>query len=615
MTSSFMMNAQLPFYNVGRHRSPSVCGPPGRGPVSKFPMKKRCSNITPPSSHGHKATRVLVAQYTWNSGDDEATDASARHLADFHPSIWGDYFLNYASQDLTLVDDDKAVEQIQELKSEVKRMLVSEDYSRPAEKLNLINQIQRLGIAYHFDREIKDFLEDIYASIRRNGSTEDEDDLHTTALQFRLLRQHGIWISSSVFDKFKGREGNFDASLVNDVRGLLSLYEASHCSKQGEETLDEALSFCFTHLKSMEEKPLIVTHALKQCIHREMPRLEARQYIETYQSIDSHNEVLLSLAKLDFNLTQKLHQREVAEIARWWKDLDFKRELPFVRDRIAECYLWNLGVYFEPEYSLARKFVTKAMAMITAVDDIYDSYGTIEELELFTRAVERWDINAADELPGYMQVCYTALLDVYSGLGDTLAEEGRSYYLYYMKEAVKIMVRMYFQEAKWFNKQYIPTVEEYMEVAVVTLGYQMLIVASLLGMPEITTEDTFQWLLSNPNIVRASAAICRLMDDIASHKFEQERGHVASAVECCMKQYGVTEQEAENELKKQVEDAWKDINEGWLHLTEVPPHVLMRIVNYARAVDVMYKDGDCFTNSQTKLKDIIASLLVDPVPV
>ncbi|PKI61660.1 hypothetical protein CRG98_017884 [Punica granatum] len=368
MTSSFMMNAQLPFYNVGRHRSPSV----------------------------------LVAQYTWNSGDDEATDASARHLADFHPSIWGDYFLNYASQDLTLVDDDKAVEQIQELKSEVKRMLVSEDYS--------------------------------------------------------------------VFDKFKGREGNFDASLVND------------------------------------------------CIHREMPRLEARQYIETYQSIDSHNEVLLSLAKLDFNLTQKLHQREVAEIARWWKDLDFKRELPFVRDRIAECYLWNLGVYFEPEYSLARKFVTKAMAMITAVDDIYDSYGTIEELELFTRAVERWDINAADELPGYMQVCYTALLDVYSGLGDTLAEEGRSYYLYYMKEAVKIMVRMYFQEAKWFNKQYIPTVEEYMEVAVVTLGYQMLIVASLLGMPEITTEDTFQWLLSNPNIVRASAAICRLMDDIASHK-------------------------------------------------------------------------------------------------
>ncbi|XP_031387316.1 (-)-germacrene D synthase-like [Punica granatum] len=493
-------------------------------------------------------------------------------------------------------------------------MLSSEDYSRPTEKLNLIDQIQRLGIAYHFDREIKDFLEDIYASIRRNGSTEDEDDLHTTALRFRLLRQHGFWISSRVFDKFKGREGNFDASLVNDVRELLSLYEASQWSTQGEDTLDEALSFCFTHLKSMEEKPVIVTHALKQSIHREMLRLEARQYIETYQSIDSHNEVLLSLAKLDFHLTQKLHQREVTEIARWRKDLDFKRQLPFVRDRIA-CYLWNSGVYFEPEYSLARKFVTKAMAMITAVDDTYDSYGTIEELELFTRAVERWDINAADELPGYMQVCYPALLDVYSGLEDMLAEQGRSYYLYYMKEAMKIMVQLYFQEAKWFNQQYIPTVEEYMEVAVVTLGYQMLIIASLLGMPEITTEDTFQWLLSNPKIVRASGAICRLMDDIASHKFEQERGHVASAVECCMKQYGVTEQEAENELKKQVEDAWKDINEGWLHLTEVPPHVLMRIVNYARAVDVMYKDGDCFTNSQTKLKDVIACLLVDPVPV
>ena len=40
---------------------------------------------------------------------------------------------------------------------------------------------------------------------------------------------------------------------------------------------------------------------------------------------------------------------------RWWKDLDFATKLPFARDRIVECYFWIVSVYFEPQYSLARK--------------------------------------------------------------------------------------------------------------------------------------------------------------------------------------------------------------------------------------------------------------------
>lgn len=97
-------------------------------------------------------------------------------------------------------------------------------------------------------------------------------------------------------------------------------------------------------------------------------------------------------------------------------------------------------------------------------------------------------------------------------------------------------------------------------------------------------------------------------------QFEQERGHIASAVECYMKQHGVEEQEAEDELKKRVDDAWKDINEECLRLTAVPTHVLTRIVNSTRMLDVIYKDGDCYTHSETtKMRDIISSLLIHPV--
>ena len=46
-------------------------------------------------------------------------------------------------------------------------------------------------------------------------------------------------------------------------------------------------------------------------------------------------------------------------------------------------------MYFEPKYFLARRILTKVIAMTSTIDDIYDVYGTLEEIELFTEAIER----------------------------------------------------------------------------------------------------------------------------------------------------------------------------------------------------------------------------------
>ena len=72
------------------------------------------------------------------------------------------------------------------------------------------------------------------------------------------------------------------------------------------------------------------------------------------------------------------------------ESLDFAMNLPFSRDRIVECYFWIVSVYFEPQYSLARKILTKVISMISILDNIYDAYGTLEELEPFTEAIERF---------------------------------------------------------------------------------------------------------------------------------------------------------------------------------------------------------------------------------
>nr|QEE82240.1 alpha-cis-bergamotene synthase [Prunus dulcis] len=540
-----------------------------------------------------------------------------RRCANFSPSMWGYHFLSYASVETNI----NAKQRAQELKEKVK-MIIMAPVKKPSQKLDLIHDIQRLGVSHHFENEIEELLQQIHTSSHCNtesGDQETDNELYTAALRFRLLRQQGYNISCDIFNNFKDSDGKFKESLVNDVVGLLSLYEATHLRIHGEDILDEALTFTTTHLESATHRlsPILskqVTHALYQPFWKGLPRLETRHYLSLYQERDSQNETLLNFAKLDFNLLQQVHQRELSEISRWWKDLDFVNKLPFARDRVVESYFWASGVHFEPQYYFARITLCKVIALITILNDIYDVYGTHEELELFTEAVERWDISAMDHLPEYMKVCYQALLDVYVEIEENLANEGNLYSIHYAREAMKVLVRAYFQKAKWFHQKYTPTMDDYMSAALNASNFA-LATTSFVGMGDIATKDSMDWVFDDPKMVKAASLIGRIMNDIKSHQFEQKRGHVASAVECYMKEYGATEEEANIELSKQVNNAWKDINETSIQNTTIPVPLLLRILNLARVVEVLYKHGDGFTHAGIFLKDSVVSLFVEPVPL
>lgn len=71
--------------------------------------------------------------------------------------------------------------------------------------------------------------------------------------------------------------------------------------------------------------------------------------------------------------------------------MNLVEELSFARDRAVEGYIWALGVYYEPKYSLARIMLAKVIALATVLDDMYDIYATLDELQLFTEAIERFD--------------------------------------------------------------------------------------------------------------------------------------------------------------------------------------------------------------------------------
>ncbi|KAI9093358.1 hypothetical protein K1719_027372 [Acacia pycnantha] len=547
-----------------------------------------------------------------------ASSHCPRRSANYHPSIWGDHFIQYASQSLEV--PDKMEVQSKMLKEEVRKMLALPTKNLVA-KMNLIDSIQRLGVSYHFELEIDDILQQIHDTYVENGVITLEEDLHTLALLFRLLRQHGHRVSPpDVFEKFKDGQGNIREGLATDVEGMLSLYEAAHLRVHGEDTLDDALAFTSSHLESMiiHLNPSLaakVKYSLRHPLRKNLPRLEAWRYIPSYQDDPSHHETLLAFAKLDFNMLQKLHRNELGNISKWWKELDFRTKLPFARDRLVECYFWILGVFYEPCYALARRITTKVICITSVIDDIYDVYGTFEELQLFTAAIESWDIRCLELLPEYMRFCYQALLDVYDEVKHEMTNEGREFCIKYAKDEMKSLVRGYFVEAKWYDSNYTPTMEEYMDNALVTCGYRMLEATSFIGMGPIATEEAFQWLANNPKIVRASQIINRLMDDIVSNEIEQKRGHVVSGIECYMKQHGGQRENAIEEFKRQVIRAWKDINEELLEPLQVPRPLLMRILNLSRVMDVLYTDSDGYSDSAGSTKHHIAALFLHAFPL
>ncbi|KAK9155410.1 hypothetical protein Sjap_002890 [Stephania japonica] len=462
-------------------------------------------------------------------------DQIVRRSANYHASIWGDYFLEYTSNVEAIYDSKHEVEK---LEAEVKELLKTTK-NDPYEQVNLINALQRLGVAYHLTTEIEEALKEIHDSTP--AFINNDHDLYATALYFRLLRQQGYNVSCDVFYKFKDNDnGDFKSDLRDDVKGMLSLYEACHLRVHGEDILEEALNFTTTHLKSALMTNLgssnlgnQVQYALEQPLHKGMPRLETRNYISLYQEECKWSNILKKLAVLDFNVVQSFHRKELSDVSKWWKDLDFASKLPFARDRLAECYFWIVGVYFEPSYSLARMFMTKVIALTSTIDDIYDVYGTIEELELFTNAIEKWDASAMIHLPGYMKVCYKVLLDIYEETEEVLRKEGWAYHIYYAKQAL-----------------------------------------------------------------------------------EQKREHVASALECYMKQHGVPEQVVRDEFEKMLDLAWKDLNEGCLNTinnASIPMDLRIRAVNLARMIYVIYKHEDAYTHSSQKLKECIDFLFIEPL--
>ncbi|XP_042412890.1 (+)-germacrene D synthase [Zingiber officinale] len=541
-------------------------------------------------------------------GDEEA---KVRKSTKFHPSIWGDYFIQNSSLSHAEESTQRMIKRVEELKVQVKSMF--KDTSDILQLMNLIDSIQMLGLDYHFENEID-------KALRLINEVDDKSyGLYETSLRFRLLRQHGNHVSTDIFNKFKGDNGSFISSLNGDAKGLLSLYNASYLGTHGETILDEAKSFAKPQLISLlseleQSLAAQVTLFLELPLHKRVKILLVRKYILIYQEGAMRNNVLLEFAKLNFNLLQSLYQEELKKISIWWYDLALAKSLSFTRDRIVECYYWVLTLYFDPQYSHSRLICSKVISLVSIMDDIYDNYGTLEECRQLTEAIKRWKPQAIDSLPEYLKYFYLKLLKTFEEIGEEL-EHNEKYRMLYLQDQIKAIAVAYLEEAKWSIERHVPSLDEHLHYSLITSGCSLVPCASYVGMGEVATKEVFDWHSSFPKAVEACCAIGRILNDITSYEREQGRGDNASTVESYMKDHGTNEKDACKKLQEIVEKAWKDLNQESLNQKNISRLIIERLVNFSRSMEEIYMSNDMYTNSGTKMKGNITLVLVEAFPV
>ncbi|KAJ0806185.1 putative lyase [Helianthus annuus] len=546
--------------------------------------------------------------------DEMTMEINMRRSANYPPSLWSDDFIQSLSSEYT---GEMYMERSRTLKEAVRTMICkgNEIQENPLSILNLIDDLQRLGISYNFVNEISNVLENIYCNYYKSHEEWTKMDLNLKSLGFRLLRQHGYHIPQEIFKDNIDENGTVKGS--EDIIGVLNLYEASYHSVEDESILDHARisseKYLRESIQNIADKNIasVISRALDFPLHWMLPRVETKWFIEVYENRLGMNPIVLELAKLDFNMVQAVYQEDLKYASRWWKEIRWGK-FGFARDRVVENFMWSVTENYLPHFK-GRRDLTKVNAMITTIDDVYDVYGTLPELEKFTDVVNRWDLNAIAELPDYMKICFHALYNAISEMSyNVLVNEG-AYVIPYLKKAWQDLCNSYIIEARWFNSGYTPTLNEFIDNGWMSIGVVPIIKhAYMLTLPSVS-EDALEQIKRAEDMIRYACTIVRLTNDMGTSSDELQRGDVPKSIQCYMHESGATEVEAREYIKELTLETWKKLNkERQAIASELPHDFIECVTNLARMGHFMYTGGDKHGNPDM-FKPYMLSLFVNPI--
>ncbi|CAK7350863.1 unnamed protein product [Dovyalis caffra] len=232
------------------------------------------------------------------------------------------------------------------------------------------------------------------------------------------------------------------------------------------------------------------------------------------------------------------------------------------------------------------------------------------------KEISRWDTREVQELPECMKICFQALHDITNEMAlEMQREKGWDQVQPHLKKVWADFCKAMFVEAKWFNKGYTPSMQEYLSNAWVSSSGTVLSVHSFFSiMTGQVTEETSNFLEKSQDLVHNISLIIRLCNDLGTSVAEQERGDAASSVVCYMRVANASEEVARNHLKNIIKKTWKKINGQCFSAKSPMLEFFVNInTNMARVVHYLYQYGDGFgVQDRQENKKQILTLLVEP---
>ncbi|KAI9114252.1 hypothetical protein K1719_014902 [Acacia pycnantha] len=273
-----------------------------------------------------------------------------RRSANYKPNIWKYDFLQSLT---TKYDKEEFGMRLEKLIKEAKCLFVEE--IDPSSKLELISTIQNLGLANHFQEEIKEALESLI-SCRVH---DDHGHVYTNAQCFKILRQNGYDVSpdslGTIFLSAKENEWKKLSTSDEEIKGLIEHLEASHLALESENILEEVRTFAINSLKkSASTKLLNSSDVSKHMVHHYALELPSHWRVEWWDAnelqklpkcmricFQALNDVTMETA-LEISGPNNIH-KVLPHIKKAWKD--FCKSLYVEAEWYKEGYIPYLQEY------------------------------------------------------------------------------------------------------------------------------------------------------------------------------------------------------------------------------------------------------------------------------
>ncbi len=102
----------------------------------------------------------------------------------------------------------------------------------------------------------------------------------------------------------------------------MALYEASQLSIEGEDILDEAENFSELLLNARvrhlddDNQVRAVGSTLRHPYHKSLSRFMVKNFLGNFEETNGWLKDLQQLAKMDFNMVQSMHQKEIVQVSK-----------------------------------------------------------------------------------------------------------------------------------------------------------------------------------------------------------------------------------------------------------------------------------------------------------